>query len=56
MSVKEINSEVENISFEFLNILEKTRNPEERIKIFETYYKVLLMLEKIKESEIKIDK
>jgi len=56
MSVKEISSKIDEISFDFLKLLEKSRNHEEKMKIFETYYKTLLILEKVKVSEFKMDK
>ena len=53
MSIKEMELEIENLSNRFEKLLNKSRNSEEKIEVFSTYYKMLLLIEKIKIDELK---
>ncbi len=53
MSVKDIEIEIERLSDNFEKLLRKTKSGEEKVEIFSTYYKMLLLIEKIKIEESK---
>ncbi len=53
MSVLEMKSELENISNKFENLLNKAKGSQERLEIFSTYYKMLILIEKMKIDDIK---
>ncbi len=53
MSIKEMELEIESLSNNFEKLLYKTKNSEERIEVFSTYYKMLLFIEKMKIDELK---
>jgi len=53
MSIKEMELEIESLSNNFEKLLNRTKNSEERIEVFSTYYKMLLFIEKIKIDELK---
>lgn len=45
MSVKQCVSEVEKVSYNIEKILEKTDSNKEKIELFYTYYKMLILLQ-----------
>ncbi|WP_297890200.1 hypothetical protein [Sulfurihydrogenibium sp.] len=45
MSVKQCVSEVEKVSYNIEKILEKTDSNKEKIELFSTYYKMLILLQ-----------
>ncbi len=53
MSIREMELEIENLSKRFEKLLNKSRNSEEKIEVFSTYYKMLLFIEKMKIDELK---
>ncbi len=53
MSIKEMELEIESLSNRFEKLLTRSRNSEERLEVFSTYYKMLLFIEKIKIDELK---
>jgi len=53
MSVKEMELEIELLSNNFEKLLKRAKNSEEKMDIFSTYYKMILLIEKIKVNEAK---
>ncbi|HHG74225.1 MAG TPA: hypothetical protein ENK22_04200 [Persephonella sp.] len=52
MSVNEIEQRIEAISRHYCELLCKTKNPEEKQKIFNAFYGSLLLVQQIKIDEI----
>lgn len=52
MSVNEIEQRIEAISKHYCELLCKTKNPEEKQKIFNAFYGSLLLVQQIKIDEI----
>ena len=53
MSVKEINLKIDEITSDYMKLLKMAKTTEEKKRLFETYYKILLTFEKIKSSEVR---
>jgi hypothetical protein len=52
MSAPELNQKIDELTKDYLKLLLKARNYEEKLSIFKTYYKTLLTLQQIKFNEI----
>ncbi len=52
MSALELNKKIDELALDYITLISKAKNYEEKMKIFETYYKTLLTLQQIKSYEI----
>ncbi|SNZ06396.1 hypothetical protein SAMN06265182_0662 [Persephonella hydrogeniphila] len=52
MGVKEIEKNVENISKYYCELLCKTKNSDEKEKLFKTFYESIILIQQIKIDEI----
>ena len=53
MSINEIEQRIAIISSHYCELLSKTKNPEEKKKIFNAFYSSLLLVQQIKIDEIR---